>query len=171
MGTLRRLLLILTVVAVVALGAGCESPDLENSADRGTFPYIGEEPPPVPPIDLQGAERGERLYASTCAACHGTDLSGADDWKTPNPDGTFKPPPMDSSGHTWHHSDQLLTDIITNGSTAPGSAMVGFRDLLSGDDIGDVIAYLKSSWGADERFFQWAVTWQESEREATEPRS
>jgi len=148
------------------VASGCGAGSSVGSSGPGTFPYLGDTPPPIPPIQQAAAVRGESIYSTFCAVCHGADLSGADDWMTSNDDGTFKPPPMDSSGHTWHHSDQLLTEIIANGSSAPGSAMVGFADRLSDDDISAVIEYLKRSWGVEERGFQWTVTWQESERNA-----
>jgi len=75
--------------------------------------------------------------------------------------GCLPPPPRGSSGHTWHHSGQLLTDTITNDSRDPESAMSGFDDRLSDDDIAAILAFLKTRWGTDERQFRWTVTWQE----------
>ncbi len=86
---------------------------------------MGGEAPAIPEIDQAAAADGEMLYQANCAVCHGADLAGAPDWKVPDENGQYKPPPMDSSGHTWHHSDQLLTDIVLNGSPDEKSAMRG----------------------------------------------
>ena len=32
-------------------------------------------------------------------------------------------PPHDSSGHTWHHSDQILLELIRGGSDFPQARM------------------------------------------------
>ena len=123
--------------------------------------------PAPPPLDSSAVDIGAAVYRSSCAACHGPNLEGAADWKDRNDDGTWRPPPMDSTGHTWHHSDSLLTNIITNGSNDPDSAMVGWGESLSTAEIAAVIEFFKSTWGPDERAFQWTVTWQETQRGET----
>ena len=68
--------------------------------------------PPVPTLDPDKIVLGEALYAQHCAACHGPNLEGDPNWKTPLPDGSLLPPPHDGRGHTWHHSDALLIEIF-----------------------------------------------------------
>lgn len=51
---------------------------------------------------------GERVYRQHCAACHGAQLQGPPDWRTPGADGRLPAPPHDANGHTWHHPDALL---------------------------------------------------------------
>ena len=102
--------------------------------------------------------RGEELYQQLCASCHGVDLSGAPNWKTPKEDGSYPPPPHDSSGHTWHHSDQVLLEIIRDGSDFPQSRMPTFGDTLSDEDIDAIIDFFKANWGPEERAYQEAVT-------------
>ena len=41
---------------------------------------------------------GAALYAQHCAACHGTELEGQPDWRSPGPDGILPAPPHDASG-------------------------------------------------------------------------
>jgi len=120
--------------------------------------------PPIPELDAAKVEEGRVIYQAQCAACHGADLSGADDWKERNEDGTFKPPPHDNSGHTWHHPDQLLTQLIQEGGSSPDSVMPAFGDKLTDEEITSILDYFKSNWGPDEREFQWMVTWQEQKR-------
>lgn len=98
---------------------------------------------------------GAALYAEHCAACHGAWLEGQPDWRKPNPDGTLPAPPHDETGHTWHHGDGLLTDYIRRGGSAVladagienvRSAMPGFGEALSEEDITAVLNYINSTW-------------------------
>ena len=100
---------------------------------------------------------GERLYAEHCASCHGVELEGQSNWRTPNSDGTLPAPPHDETGHTWHHGDALLFSYTRLGGEeamrASGfeefqSGMPGFGDTLSDQEIWNVIAYIKSTWPA-----------------------
>ena len=125
------------------------------------MPLLASTPaPPVPTLDATQAGRGESLYNQYCATCHGLNGEGQPNWKTRNADGSLPAPPHDDSGHTWHHADDLLVDIIANGSGFPQSTMPTFGDQLSDDEIRAILAYMKTWWGAEERGFQWQVTWQ-----------
>ncbi|HVR32766.1 MAG TPA: cytochrome c [Acidimicrobiia bacterium] len=156
----RQVLRSLIPFVVVVLVSGCS----RTSAPVSTVLDLAGGAPPPPPIDWELAAAGESLYLQQCAACHGADLRGAPDWKTPNDDGSYPPPPHDSSGHSWHHSDATLTDLILNGSGFEQSRMPEFAGRLSGDDVRAILQYLKSEWGEQERTFQWQITWQETPR-------
>ena len=119
-----------------------------------------EEIPPPPPLDPQQVAQGRGLYNQYCAACHGISGEGQPDWKIPNEDGSFNPPPHDISGHTWHHDDKLLLEIVTQGSDFPQSQMPTFGNQLTDDEVQAILEYIKSWWGPEERAFQWQVTWQ-----------
>ena len=111
--------------------------------------------PAIQPDDVDIAA-GERLYAENCASCHGANLEGPaeGDWRTPGPDGRLPPPPHDESGHTWHHGDDTLFNYTKLGGTALmarqgmdfDSGMQGFGELLSDQEIWDILAYIKSTW-------------------------
>ena len=100
------------------------------------------------------------LYASHCAVCHGADLEGEPDWIFPNPDGTLRAPPHDSSGHTWHHPDGQLVGIVLHGYgyEVPGSRMPTFASVLTEDEVMAILDYFKANWGPQERAFQWEIT-------------
>lgn len=94
---------------------------------------------------------GEHLYKENCASCHGTDLEGQPDWRSRLPNGRLPAPPHDASGHTWHHTDRILTDIVKRGTAAIvgngyESDMPGFEGVLTGEEIVDIIDYIKSTW-------------------------
>lgn len=120
--------------------------------------------PPVPTLDPQAVALGREVYAEHCAVCHGANLEGHPDWKEPNEDGSFRPPPHDETGHTWHHPDGLLIEtIIGGGGRLPAelaglSNMPAFGDVLTDDEVTAVLTYIKSSWPADIRQLQWEAT-------------
>ncbi len=98
---------------------------------------------------------GQRLYAENCASCHGASLQGQPDWQSQNPDGTLPAPPHDQTGHTWHHDDVLLFEYTKLGGAGAlskrgvanfNSGMPAFDEILSDQEILDVLAYIKSTW-------------------------
>ncbi len=117
----------------------------------------------APTLNPQQVVRGEQLYQINCAQCHGFRGEGNPNWRERNPDGTYLPPPHDSTGHTWHHADTLLYQIIRDGGAiyeTPGfkSLMPAFGDQLTSEETGDVITYLKSLWAPDQRASQTKVS-------------
>lgn len=106
--------------------------------------------------------RGRILYDAHCASCHGQNLEGQPDWQKPGSDGRYPAPPHDASGHTWHHSDADLIAYTTLGGEQAlaqmgvtfESGMPGFGDILSQQDIEDVLSYIKSRWPERERAVQ-----------------
>ena len=153
------------VAVAVLLLTSCAADSAPAASTTFDFmALVGGTAPPAPPLDTLRVERGEIVYQQHCASCHGPQLQGAPDWKVPNADGTWKPPPHDSTGHTWHHPDQLLTDIILNGGGFPETQMPAFASVLSDTMVGDILEYLKANWEEQERVFQWQVTWQEANR-------
>ena len=128
-------------------------------------PAPANSPSPADPEDAAQVARGAGIYAEACASCHGADLQGQPDWRAPMPDGTYPAPPHDEEGHTWHHADGLLFRYTQLGGAealkdVPGvrSAMPGFGDTLSDQDIWDVLAFIKSHWPEDMRQHQHAVS-------------
>jgi mono/diheme cytochrome c family protein len=98
---------------------------------------------------------GQTLYVESCASCHGVGLKGQPDWQTPGEDGILPAPPHDFSGHTWHHSDSVLFDYTKLGGKGAlakmgvddfESGMPAFEDVLSDQDIWNVLGYIKSTW-------------------------
>ena len=102
---------------------------------------------------------GADVYHRHCAACHGRNLEGEPDWRRRRADGTLPAPPHDATGHTWHHSDELLFRLTRDGPAAIAgddyrSAMPAYADILSDREIWAVLAYIKSRWPADVRMAQ-----------------
>jgi len=132
---------------------GSPQPTSQPSAD---------DVPPVPTLDAQRVAQGKEVYTQYCAACHGANGEGQPNWKVRLDDGSFPPPPHNSSGHTWHHADGQLKDIISKGikDIFPQSKMPTFGEQLSDDEITAALEYIKTWWGEDERALQWRITYQ-----------
>jgi mono/diheme cytochrome c family protein len=94
---------------------------------------------------------GKRLYATHCAACHGRDLKGQPNWRTPDAQGYLPAPPHDATGHTWHHADALLLKITKLGTEKVvgggyKSRMPAYKGVLSDNEILAVLSFIKSKW-------------------------
>jgi len=122
----------------------------------------GGNPAAQSPVDPDQLATGKRVYDATCAACHGAKGEGQPNWKVPV-NGVFPAPPHDGSGHTWHHPDQVLLEVIANGSGLPNSAMPAYADILTEQERVAVLAYIKTFWGKQERTYQAQMTQQRSD--------
>ncbi len=92
----------------------------------------------INPNDVAMVERGKGIYTTNCLSCHGADLRG----KGPAASG-MQPPPADfSQPHTMVHADDDLVYWIENGKQ--GTAMPGFGNTLSDQDVRDVLAFIKN---------------------------
>ena len=99
---------------------------------------------------------GADLYVEHCASCHGRNLEGEPNWRQRKADGTLPAPPHDATGHTWHHSDELLFRLVRDGlSVIAGgdyrSTMPAYAGILEDREIWAVLAYIKSRWPAEIR--------------------
>ncbi|MBV6273765.1 c-type cytochrome [Alcaligenaceae bacterium CGII-47] len=137
----RKLIFGVIGVAIVGVAA------ILYSAMRHSGPAF------IDPADQSLVVQGKAIYANNCAACHGESLQGQPNWRERMPNGKLPAPPHDKTGHTWHHPDGMLVDMVKNGlvpgKTAPPgyvSDMPPYRDILSDKEIIAVLTYIKSSW-------------------------
>jgi len=122
----------------------------------GALAYIASRPSGlafIDPADETLVVQGKAIYANNCAACHGEALQGQTNWRERLPNGRLPAPPHDKTGHTWHHPDAMLVDMVKNGlvpgKTAPPgyeSDMPAYAGILTDEEIVAVLAYIKSSW-------------------------
>jgi len=115
--------------------------------------------PPAGPLDGERVAEGRRIYQQQCASCHGARGEGMPDWEQPNALGELPAPPHDATGHTWKHADAMLYRMIRDGWRDPWNeterlTMPAFGDVLTPQEIGAVITYLKTLWTSEQRRFQ-----------------
>ena len=158
----KTILIISLVVAGVAAAALFARPSPQPAA---TITPTG--PALISPTDPALVARGRVVYANNCASCHGAKLEGQPDWRQRLPNGRLPAPPHDVTGHTWHHPDQVLVDIVkyglVPGKTAPEgyeSDMPAYGATLKDAEISAVLAYIKSSWPSDALEAQRNITLQ-----------
>jgi hypothetical protein len=81
------------------------------------------------------------------------------------------PPRHNANGHTWHHSDRQLTDIVLNGPGEMGEMMrrmmgaspdtprmPAFKGALTEADVAAILAYIKTWWTEEQRQWQARVS-------------
>ena len=117
------------------------------------------------PENAAQVQRGSILYVQSCSSCHGSRLQRQPDRESQNPVGTYPARPHDINGHCWHRSDNLLFRHVALGGREAikdipdfKSAMPGFCDRLSEQDIWDLRAFIKSRRPEPARAYQEAVT-------------
>lgn len=133
----RKSSVVIASVVVAIVGAGAAIWFVNRSAVPGEDPAV--------------IATGARIYAESCAACHGLRLEGQPDWRSRNAAGRLPAPPHDASGHTWHHPMKVLFEITKYGVgrfAGPGyvSDMPAFEGRLSDDEIRAVLGYIRAQW-------------------------
>jgi mono/diheme cytochrome c family protein len=99
--------------------------------------------------------RGAQVYDANCLSCHLGPIGGTieDD-----------PPRHNANGHTWHHPDCALRQMVREGSAGifevsrAAVPMQPFKDRLSREDIDAVLAYIKTMWTPGQRQAQASFT-------------
>lgn len=117
--------LIVAVSGAVIIGAGA-----------ALYSMMQESGPAfIDPADTNLVMQGKVIYVNNCASCHGASLQGQSDWRQRLPSGRLPAPPHDKTGHTWHHPDGMLVDIVNNGlvpgKTAPPRYSISVRNKQS----------------------------------------
>ncbi len=115
---------------------------------------------PVRWYTQENVSRGGLLYAEHCAACHGKGGEGTFNWRQQGADGKSPPPPINGTGHAWHHPFRVLGGQIKSGALGGQGNMPPFGDRLGDEEIVDVIAWFQDRWH-DEIYAQW---WQIEQR-------
>ena len=102
--------------------------------------------------DPQVLAKGQAIYSAQCASCHGTKLQGQPNWRYRDASGRLPAPPHDATGHTWHHPDQVLFDLVKYGVARTAnmpdyvSSMPAYEQTLSDAEIVAVLSWIKAQW-------------------------
>ncbi len=107
--------------------------------------------PPGP--DPATVARGQEIYQQSCISCNGGPSGG---------EISDIPPVHNANGHTWHHGDCLLEEIVRDGMTPRADpdhpVMPAFGDQLDDDEIDAVLTYFATLWTEEQREQQATVT-------------
>ncbi|WP_457668823.1 c-type cytochrome [Thiolapillus sp.] len=145
--------LIIAVPMLLALGA-C-------SDQKEKIPPATSAKPAKAPVyvadrwfSAEQAVRGGVLFQKNCAECHKADASGDPNWKQTNAEGKLPPPPLNGTGHAWHHPMPMLQQIVRNGGIPMGGSMPAFKEKLTTEQINDILAWVQSHW-PDKIYITW----------------
>jgi len=152
--------LLLTGILIVAALSILILINSQSASSNEPITILETTVPSIPTLNPESVATGKQVYQLYCANCHGVNLEGLPNWKESQPDGSYLPPPHDSSGHTWHHPDLVLVEIITHGGDPElyNTKMPGFGDKLTELEIKAVLDFIKSSWDQEDREYQWWMT-------------
>jgi len=133
-----------SLVAIIVVSfslAGCDSSEMPEPAK----PVIKDDSIKRN-LNPEQLARGANLFLNNCASCHGAEAQGTLNWQKKGVDGKFLPPPLNGTGHTWHHPKTALKYTIKNGTRRIGGNMPGFSDKLNDVQIEDVLTFLQEKW-------------------------
>ena len=137
---MNRLKWVSALIMLAITGCG------ENTPSRETVPGRWYS-------DAQ-VEQGALLYKTHCAVCHGENAEATSEWRTPDANGNYPPPPLNGTAHAWHHPRSVLLQTIAQGGVPLGGVMPAFADVLTEDDALATIAFFQSYW-PDEIYARW----------------
>ncbi len=130
----RNILLLIFVFGLVA----CEQ---EKAVIELTASKV-----PQRQYDASQLSLGKKVYQTNCASCHGGQAQGDANWRKKDADDHYPAPPLNGSGHAWHHSTAVLSDVISNGSVPGKGKMPAWKGKLNEQEINAVIVWFQSSW-------------------------
>lgn len=105
-------------------------------------------------VDPRTYSQGQKLFLVNCSECHGLQGEGAKDWHKPDVDGKNPAPPLNGTGHAWHHSEKSLTNSIKNGTIKIGGKMPAWKDKLSDKEVKLILTWITAQW-SDEIYTAW----------------
>lgn len=97
---------------------------------------------------------GRALFRQYCAVCHGMKAEATPNWKTPDANGSYPPPPLNGTAHAWHHPLSVLDSVIRDGGQPVGGLMPAWGSVLNEAQRKAVIASFQDYW-SDEIYQLW----------------
>ena len=123
---------------------GCDKKNTEQNVSKEI----------VRDINFKQFTAGQHLFQKNCASCHGKHAEGANNWRKPDAQGKNPPPPLNGTGHAWHHSNKSLMNTIRNGTAKIGGNMPAWKDKLSDSEIKLILTWITAQW-PDEIYTAW----------------
>tara|TARA_B110000503_G_scaffold8912_1_gene12152 strand:+ start:841 stop:1263 length:423 start_codon:yes stop_codon:yes gene_type:complete len=110
-----------------------------------TYTYLDKQNNTVTWYSQAQVQEGEKIFLDHCAACHGAQAEGAENWTQADAAGNRPAPPLNGSGHAWHHSLADLTQTVTQGR----GAMPAWKETLTEAQIMSTLAWTHSRWPSE----------------------
>ncbi|MFT5930640.1 MAG: mono/diheme cytochrome c family protein [Oceanospirillaceae bacterium] len=111
-------------------------------AALSTYTYLAKQNNTNTWYNQAQVNQGEVLFLDNCAACHGAQAQGAENWMQPDAAGVRGAPPLNGSGHAWHHPLADLIQTITEGR----GTMPAWKDTLTEEQMIATLAWTQSLW-------------------------
>lgn len=156
---MKKINMVMLFTSLLLMACTEQPPQQSNVSARDIRTGSVHTPVPVPPPltrphDFATELRGGNLYQQFCASCHGQQAQGSPQWQRPDASGKYPPPPLNGTGHAWHHPMEDLKMTVRQGTLSRGGNMPAWGDKLSDKDIEAIIAWLQSKW-PDELYGAW----------------
>lgn len=136
----KKFLIILCATLLAGCGDGAKQPEVQGKGPRQ--------------YDRNLLARGERVFLTNCAVCHGNDGEGKPGWQQPGPDGKLLPPPLDNTGRVWRLTSSQMKQFIHQGSPDGRGNMPAWQGKLSDQEIDEVATWITSLW-SDATYLEW----------------
>lgn len=130
-------------VIIIAVAGGFWATQIRSEAGPGAL---------LSADNIGVVKNGLEIYSANCASCHGINLEGEANWRSPNSEGLMPAPPHNKRGHTWHHTDDQLFKITKyglvniTGQKDYKTNMPIYEGVLSDKEIIAALSYIKSTW-------------------------
>ncbi len=98
---------------------------------------------------------GKTIYERDCLVCHGEVRTGEG--------GLANAPVHGPDGHTWHHPDGQLKELILGTLVYPQKTMPSFVGKLTDSEVDAVLEYIKTNWDTPQLEYQAEVSRNELE--------
>ncbi|MCK5811157.1 MAG: cytochrome c [Cocleimonas sp.] len=137
----------LTILLFALTACGEAETTAKKSVATTDAPNVQIKTMPSGPSNTAEVMRGRGVFKEHCQVCHGEKAIGqVANWREPLADGKYPAPPLDGTGHAWHHPEATLLQTINKGGMAIGGTMPAFKDKLSAKDKRAVLSYIESLW-------------------------
>jgi len=144
----------LAIVALPLILAACTNGETASTDTSGTE-QIASSDQIKRWYKFEHVSAGAKVFKENCVACHGSQGQGADGWRKIGSDGKYPPPPLNGTGHSWHHPLNMLFYTVKNGSPGGQGNMPAWGEKLTEQEIVAAIAWFQSKW-PDEIYEAWA---------------
>jgi len=150
-----RIALVGLLPFILAACSSSESDAQTSSPAEAPAVSMSNQTPAKRWFKFQHVSIGAKVFQENCASCHGKQAEGAPNWRQLGPDGKYPAPPLNGTGHAWHHPLKMLAHVIKNGSPGGQGNMPAWKGKLSDEEILAAIAWFQSRW-PKEIYNAWA---------------